>query len=178
MKRKIFIVTTLFLFCNCFVEGQISKEDICALYSQIVLDIKEKNIKVHSERDLFVNDKIDFFDDFVQYLKVSNHLFGDELETRSIDYTKFSNKTDKIFLDSCFNKDIKTINMGLYRDKKKRFKRKSIGICNLSNIAFYDNYAFIHVSVELSFNRIFGNYYFYKKEKNKWELIYSKTDVD
>jgi uncharacterized membrane protein YgaE (UPF0421/DUF939 family) len=143
-----------------------------------VYEIKDHVSKEYGQKELFVNNNVIIVDDFVRYIKVISPLFDNELEKRNIDYQKFINKTEKYNLDSCFNKNIKLINEGQYRKKYIRYKKKSMGICFLYNIAYYDNIAFVQVKVELSYGRTYVNFYFFKIEKDKWELLYSKTDVD
>lgn len=176
MKYKILIIFTMCFLSNCIVlKGQISKKEICYIYSKIIYDLQDYTIKEYKQKKLFLNKDISLIDDFVYSLKVLSPLFENELEKRNIDYKKFINKTESINLDSCFNKKIKLIDEGTYRNKK--YNKKSKGICYISNIAYYDNFAFVRVNVELSYGRRYSNFYFFQKYEN-WNIIYSKEGCD
>jgi len=177
MKIKIIVLLAILLFCSkATLKGQITKEEICNIYSLIIYDLKEQVKMDYRQKELFVSNQVMIYDDFARLITVLKPLFGNELEKRNIDCKNFIYKTENIGID-CFNKDIKLISEANYFMKIKRNAKKSRGICSFSNIGYYDEFAFVEVKVQLSYSRQYSNFYFFKKDTN-WKLVYFREGCD
>ena len=181
MKIKIIVLLAILLFCSkVTLNGEITKEEICNMYSQIIYDLKEQVKRDYRQKELFVSNQIQILNDFPRFIEQMKPLFGNELEKRDIDYKQITNKMDS-FNFKCFDKSIKVINAGDYYSKyiknAKRQAKKYKGICFFSNIGYSYEFAFVEVIVQLSYSRQYSNFYFFKKETN-WKLVYFREGCD
>ena len=176
MIEKILILF-VFLFLNFYsLKSQINDRDICEIYSTVIYDLKDQIKEDYCEKDVHIIKSPLKINDFVNYLEIYKTFFDDNLEKNNIDYTKFINKTNIKEINCNFN-NFKIISVCDYYSHTKKYARKKTCVCLFSNIAFYDNYAFFIASIILSYDRVYTNFYFLRKNKN-WELIYSSIGHD
>ena len=142
MKEKILILF-IFLFLNFYsLKSQINDRDICEIYSTVIYDLKDQIKEDYCEKDVHIIKSPLKINDFVNYLEIYKSFFDDNLVKNNIDYTKFINKTNLKEINCNFN-NIKIINGYDYYSHTKKYSRKKICVIIFSNIAFYDNYAFL-----------------------------------
>lgn len=164
------------------LKGQISNEESCNIYSQIIYDLKEQVKNDYKQKDLYVANQIQILNDFPRFIEQMKPLFNNELEKKNIDYSEITNMTDSFDFSGCFDKSIKVINAGDYYAKFDRNPRRYAnkirkGICFFSNIGYSDKFAFVEVIVQLSYSRRYSNFYFFQKETT-WKLIYFREGCD
>jgi len=176
MLEKILILF-IFLFLNFYsLKSQVNDRDICEIYSTVIYDLKHQIKENYGQKDVHIIKSPLIINDFVNYLEIYKSFFDDNLVKNNIDYTKFINKTNIKEINCNFN-NIKIISGCDYDLHAKKYAHKKICVCLFSNIAFYDNYAFFNASIILSYDRVYTNFYFLRKNKN-WELIYSSIGHD
>jgi len=180
--KKATILFILFFTPFCLLKAQMSNEEICDIYSQIIYDLKEQVKNDYRQKGLYVANQIQILKDFPRYINLAKGLFSNELDKWMIDYSNITNMTDSFDLTSCFDNRIKVINAGDYYTKFNRNPRRYAnkirkGICLFSNIGYSDEFAFVEVIVQLSYSRRYSNFYFFKKVEN-WDLIYFREGCD
>jgi len=180
--KKVMIFSLFILYPFYLLKGQISNEEACNIYSEIIYDLKEQVKIDYRQKDLFVAYHILILDDFPRFIEQIKPLFNKEIEKWMINYSDITNKTDSFDLRNCFDSRIKVINHADYNEEfhknPKRYANKiRKGICFFSNIGYSDEFAFVEVIVQLSYSRRYSNFYFFQKDST-WKLIYFREGCD
>lgn len=176
MIKKLLILFS-FLFLNFYsLKSQVNDRDICEIYSTVIYDLKHQIKENYGQKDVHIIKSPLIINDFVNYLEIYKSFFDDNLVKNNIDYTKFINKANIKEINCNFN-NIKIISGYDYYSHTKKYARKKTCVCLFSNIAFYDNYAFFSARIILSYGRVYANFYFLRKNKNR-ELIFSSIGHD
>lgn len=176
MKKKIVILLAAHIFCSTTTNGQLSFQDKCDIYSQIIYELEIQVKKEYNQKELYVANHLLIIEDFTRFISTINPLFENELSNRNIDYNKFVHRTDS-FNFKCFSKKIKLMQESDYYAKRKKYSKREKGICYFSNIGYYNNLAFVAVVVQLSYSRRYSNFYFFQKDVN-WNIVYYKEGCD
>lgn len=170
MKSLIFIL--FFVFINpFFLEAQLDEADACEIYSSVIDILKQQVKEKYQQKDLVLISTLLGDINFVKLIEIKYKFWGDSLIKNNIEYGKFNNYTN--FEDiNCNFENIKKICHCDYEWHYSKYMRKKICALYLSNIAYYDNYAFFHARIFISVFDAYDIFYFFKKDKN-WELLFS-----